>query len=72
MKECASCRVTKPIESFSRDKSRHDGLDRRCRPCHRVYDGIRASGMSGARSGQKIKAFLNWNESDIGTWKVTN
>lgn len=39
MKTCPTCGDTDP-ESFGRDRSRSDGRNKYCRPCHRSYQGV--------------------------------
>ena len=35
MKRCSKCRQRKPRSEFSKDRSRKDGLQNRCKPCNR-------------------------------------
>jgi len=37
VKRCTCCKETKPFAEFSRSKSRSDGLDAKCKKCHRDY-----------------------------------
>ena len=37
LKRCSKCGETKPLAEFSKDKSRRDGLDCRCKECCRSY-----------------------------------
>lgn len=36
MKQCTKCGEQKPLEAFAKDRSRRDGLQRRCRECNAV------------------------------------
>ena len=36
-KICATCNETKPLDQFSKDKTRPDGSKRRCRACDKAY-----------------------------------
>lgn len=40
MKICSTCRESKSLEEFSRDKSRKDGLDPRCKKCYQKKNKI--------------------------------
>jgi len=40
MKVCAKCRVLKPVDFFSLDRSTSDGFRSYCRDCAQVYWGI--------------------------------
>lgn len=33
MKICCTCKTAKPLDSFGKDRSRHDGLSSQCKPC---------------------------------------
>lgn len=37
MKTCGKCREAKPLNQFSVDKSRRDGLQPKCKACNRAY-----------------------------------
>lgn len=37
MKTCCQCRTEKPLAEFSKDKSRKDGLQLRCKACVAIY-----------------------------------
>lgn len=37
MKLCKACNTEKPESEFYRDSSRHDGLNWRCKPCHKAH-----------------------------------
>ena len=37
MKRCAGCKQTKNESEFTKNRSTKDGLERRCRECHREY-----------------------------------
>jgi len=37
MKHCTACNTEKPESEFYRDRSRPDGLNWRCKPCHRLH-----------------------------------
>lgn len=37
MKTCNKCKTEKPLAEFSKDKSRKDGLQSKCRGCNREY-----------------------------------
>lgn len=37
MKLCRDCSTEKPLDEFYRDRSRPDGLNWRCKPCHRIH-----------------------------------
>lgn len=36
-KICKDCNETKPLDQFSKDKTRPDGSKRRCRACDKAY-----------------------------------
>ena len=38
MKRCYDCKKEKPLDEFYKDKSRHDGLDCRCKECNKKRD----------------------------------
>lgn len=42
MKRCYKCKGEKPVGEFHSDKTKPDGLDRRCKECRSKYDGTRA------------------------------
>lgn len=37
MKTCYKCKLSKPTEDFSKDKSRKDGLTNKCKKCEKEY-----------------------------------
>lgn len=37
MKRCSSCKVTKPFEDFSKNKSKFDGFHNQCKSCRKKY-----------------------------------
>lgn len=41
MKKCTKCGFPKPLESFSKDRSRKDGLQSKCRQCSSEYKAER-------------------------------
>lgn len=43
-KKCSHCKENKPLYMFSKDKSRRDGLDDKCKECRRIWR-LRNSGL---------------------------
>ena len=41
LKRCYACDLSKPFEAFSRDKSRSDGMQPRCKACYTAYKTAR-------------------------------
>lgn len=37
-KQCGKCKIIKPLSAFSRDRTRRDGLARRCKQCYSDYN----------------------------------
>ena len=37
-KVCSKCKIEKPVDVFSKDKSRKDGLSHRCKECKKEYN----------------------------------
>jgi len=37
-KQCTACKEIKPISEFHKDRSRKDGLQRKCKICRKAYD----------------------------------
>lgn len=55
MKACTICKQELPIESFSKDKSRKDGLSPRCKKCKSQLDArYRSSHLQQIKERQKI------------------
>lgn len=55
MKICIACEIEKPLDQFTIDRSRKDGLDIKCKPCKRVlynkwYRGNKKAKLSKRRS----------------------
>jgi cytochrome c553 len=42
LKRCFACKMAKPTSQFSKDKSRSDGLQPKCKACYSVYKASRA------------------------------
>jgi hypothetical protein len=36
-KRCSRCKLEKPAEAYYADKSRHDGLNHRCKDCNKIH-----------------------------------
>ena len=55
MKRCSECGEVRPVEEFSRDRSRHDGRMIRCRACdnaraRRYYEANRERKLAKANA----------------------
>ena len=37
MKTCTGCKIEKPLSEFSKDKHNKDGLQYKCRDCHKSF-----------------------------------
>jgi hypothetical protein len=55
-KRCWKCETTKPVDAFSKDKSRQDGLQPTCKPCSK---SARLDQLAKNPDGQK-KAWAKW------------
>ncbi len=56
-KRCSSCRETKPLSAFNRDRSRKDGRQPYCRDCqHRLKAAYRAK----RQAKQRHRSLLRW------------
>lgn len=57
MKQCSTCKVSKPFNDFYRDKTKSDGYAYCCKPCKK----------KNPRNKEKAKArYEKWRESDKG------
>lgn len=78
-KSCATCRVTKPLDSFHRDKNRKDGHRFKCKACVRAYyDRTRDARIASSRAWQKAHpkactaATNRWRKSHPDTARVVS
>jgi hypothetical protein len=62
MKRCSRCHETKPLDEYNRDSGARDGLNARCRNCHRetslawkLSDKGRIAGLKYSRSERGIE-----------------
>jgi len=37
MKKCCICKIDKPLDEFSKDRTRKDGFQSQCKPCIKAY-----------------------------------
>lgn len=61
MKTCRKCGVAKPVAEFNRNRSRRDGLDHRCKPCHREQSKAWQRGPGKDAHQRAVKAWLQRN-----------
>lgn len=67
LKRCCSCKLQRPLSTFSRNRSRKDGLHSQCRPCHtasvtkarrRKAEALRAALIEAAATLSRIAASI--------------
>src|SRR6202011_4283565 len=53
LKRCCRCRDEKPLSEFNRDSGARDGLNARCKPCHRETSLAWKTSDKGKAAGRK-------------------
>lgn len=61
MKPCSKCGDVKPLTEFNRNRNRRDGLDSRCKPCHRQQSKEWQRGRGKAAHQLAVTAWLQRN-----------
>lgn len=54
-KYCPKCKKTRLIKSFSKNKTRKNGVDCYCKQCHRIYRKTNKIMINKQRKGYRIK-----------------
>lgn len=63
MKTCVTCKNSKPVEEFNKDKSKTDGLNSSCRECRKeIYKRSLGRGDNLNRSRQKSLKWIKENK----------
>ena len=65
-KRCTSCKFTKPVEEFHKDKSRKDGLSIYCKTCVRQSEMARTTKRNGGSvyANKIINELEDWDRRD--------
>lgn len=61
MKTCAHCGEAKPRDQFNLNRRCRDGLDHRCKPCHRQASKVWQRGKGKAAHAEAVKAWSRRN-----------
>lgn len=51
LKRCFKCEMVKPLAAFSKDKTRGDGLQPKCKACHAIYKAKNAKRIAAKNAG---------------------
>lgn len=70
-KQCATCRTVKPVAAFSKNKSKPDGLQHRCRECVRAAY-VKSPEKTKARSTEWRKANPEKAAANKASWYAAN
>lgn len=63
-KRCYACGKWKPVDQFSRDRTRKDGLDPKCRACQAAYRKANAERISKTKRSCREKKIEHYRERD--------
>jgi len=81
MKTCCRCKEVLPLTEYNRDSGQKDGMQARCKECHRetsllwkTSDKGRAAGLRYARSerGREMKRLRRQSKKQQTERKLTN
>ena len=64
MKTCTKCKTSKPVNEFTKDKSKKDGLYSQCKPCHKEYYKLNLNKVT-----SRVAAYTNLNKEHINNYK---
>ena len=69
MKQCCTCKISKPLENFYNAKSGLDGKQRQCKECRKLSDKPE---LSKARSKRYREAHLDEVKAKSKAWRESN
>lgn len=76
MKRCCTCKETKELDAFNKDRSRSDGLRPQCKACKRAYCQENKDVISAYKKGYRQRNKERWghgvqNDTCVKKYRIT-